>query len=178
MGLRGPAPDPSSKRGQLRAKAAAKKRVPDPPKLAGLSERVSSRPPAGLGASGRALWRRCAEQEQIRQGDYHALHELCRLEDEFVKLRATINEEGESLKRPVQNARGELLGQESYSNPLLVNLHKLRALAVQLCGDLGLSPHGRSRLGLQIVEPYRAPDDKLDELKDRRRRRLAGEGKS
>lgn len=177
MGLRGPAPDPASRRGQLRAKSAAKKRAPDPPKLAGLAERVSAKPPAGLGAAGRALWRRVAVQEQIRESDYHALHELCRSEDQYVQLRQVIEAEGDLLKKPVQNARGELLGQESYSNPLLAHLHRLRSEGLKLCGDLGLTPQGRARLGMAVVEAYKAPPDRLDELKDRRRRRLAGEGK-
>jgi phage terminase small subunit len=98
---------------------------------------------------------------------------LCRLESEAADLRAVLQEAGPVLKRPIQSARGEIVGTEHYAHPAIAALRKIGAEAAQLCDALGLTPLGRHRLGLEVLDDPEPPDA-LDGLVNRRERRLRG----
>jgi len=143
-------------------------------------------PPAGLGASGEALWERAWALRQVEEGDRPSLERLCFLEDQAASLRAELERYGVMLKRPIQNARGELIGAEAYPSPALAALRKIGDEHAALCEALGFSPSGRRDLGMIVSE---RPKDNVDDLKRRRaerrgkmaaataaRRKAAGEG--
>jgi hypothetical protein len=99
-----------------------------------------------------------------------AVGRLSRLEDEASALRAAMIESGSTLKRQVQNSRGEVIGSEPYTHPALGQLRRIGAEVAELCASLGLSPVARHNLGLEVAA--REPDF-VDELKAHRSKRRA-----
>jgi P27 family predicted phage terminase small subunit len=103
---------------------------------------------------------------RIEPADELTVLRLCRLEDESARLRAIVAEEGFMLGRPMQSAKGEVIGEERYAHPALAQLRRVEREAGELCAALGLSPAGRQRIGLPVLEIPREPDE-LDELRKR-----------
>lgn len=122
----------------------------------------------------RAAWRAAWSLPQTKPEDESAVLQLCRLEDEAAGLRKEIEKQGSFLYKPVQNARGEVIGEEGYANPLTAHLRKIGAEAHGLLNGLGMTSYGRKRLGLEILAEADVPDE-LDELRERRRKRLIGD---
>jgi P27 family predicted phage terminase small subunit len=167
MGSRGPLPDAGSKRAVRRKREAAKEQPVDvPPERALVPD-----PPAYLGAVALAVWERVWREPQVLEGDYTSVERLCLLESDALRLRSIVAREGEILSRPIQSARGEVVGAERYAHPALVELRRIGKEAADLCRELGLTPAARARLGLTVVAPEMVPDA-IDELKARRARRL------
>jgi phage terminase small subunit len=102
-----------------------------------------------------------------------AVSRLSRLEDEASALRAEMIESGSTLRRQVQNSRGEVIGCEPYAHPALGQLRRIGIEVAELCTSLGLSPVARHNLGLEVAA--REPDfvDELMAKRDRRRRTAA-----
>jgi len=97
---------------------------------------------------------------------------LCRLEDEAAALRSAVRAEGVVLKLPIQTAKGEIASWQTIPNPALLPLRKIGAELPALGAALGMTPHGRQTLGLEVIgEP--PPPDALDELKARYQRERA-----
>jgi P27 family predicted phage terminase small subunit len=175
---RGPLPDPNSERSTRARKAAernGKALVPG-----ARSERPTTVPdaPAQLGELGKRTWAQIWLEPQILQGDRLTVERLALLEDESAGLRASVAADGAILRRPLQSARGQVLGEELYEHPALPALRKLGVEQANLCRELGLTPQARARLGLVVAEVVYEPDE-LDELKARRTRRrlpLVSEG--
>ncbi len=119
--------------------------------------------PGDLGAAGLVVWERVWSEPQIQEGDRLAVGRLRRLEDEAASLRAVLAEDGPVSRRPVQNSKGDVIGEEAVAHPLLVPLRKVGSETTALCNALGLTPSGRRALGLEILEPE--PPDWLDELR-------------
>ncbi|MGO8906177.1 MAG: P27 family phage terminase small subunit [Solirubrobacteraceae bacterium] len=168
-------PDPNSERSK-RARRAAEKDGHEPGSVT-----VPGRPatipeaPSDLGEPGQRAWDQIWNEPQITLGDRLTVERLARLEDEAANLRAEVAEHGVFLWKPIQTARGETVGEEAYESPASVGLRKLGAEQAKLCEALGLTPAGRARLGLTVVEADDRPDF-LDELRARRHRRLAAMG--
>jgi hypothetical protein len=73
------------------------------------------RPPAGLGARGRAFWKRTVAVYTLTDGEQVLLHEVCRSLDELELLEAVVSAdgpmtEGSTGQRRVHPAVGELRG--------------------------------------------------------------------
>jgi len=142
--------------------------------LAGVSDgREIPEAPGDLGAAGLAVWGWVWSEQQIREADRLSVERLCRLEDEASSLRAVLAEDGPVSRRPMQNSRGEVIGEDVVVHPALTPLRKIGMEAATLCNALGLTPAGRQALGLEVSEPD--PPDWLDELRATRELRRARE---
>jgi P27 family predicted phage terminase small subunit len=138
---------------------------------------ASPRAPVGLGKPGRQVWREVWQLPRVSAADRLSVESLARLADEAERLRAVLKADGFALKKPVQSARGEVIGEEWYSHPANASLRGVGREMAALCAELGLTPASRKRLGLGVVPDDRAPDA-LDELQAaRRRRRTAVQGR-
>src|SRR5271169_3391708 len=123
-------------------------------------------PPGDLGAAGVAVWGLVWSEPQIREADRLSVERLCRLEDEASSLRAVLALDGPVSRRPMQNSRGEVIGEQVAAHPALIPLRKIGMEAASLCNALGLTPAGRQALGLEVQEPE--GPDWLDELRETR----------
>ncbi len=112
-----------------------------------------------------ALWDELWRLPQMREGDRLSVERLCRLESEAAALRKAVSDDGAVLRRPIQSAKGEVLGEQVVSHPALTPLRKIGTEIGLLCSQLGLTPVGRQHLGIEVL-PDREPDA-LDELKAR-----------
>lgn len=175
MGLRGPLPDPASSREGRRQKEAVKARRAAGPSKRGAAHPVKApRAPAGLGKEGRDVWAAAWAEAWMQHGDTGAVERLARGADEAGRLRAALAEHGEVLRKPICTSRGEVVGDEHYENPALASLRKLGVEQLGLLKELGLTPASRARLRLPLIETEPVPDA-LDELNEKRERRLATE---
>jgi hypothetical protein len=132
--------------------------------------RTVPKPPGDLAGVGLAVWRAVWAEPQVSAGDALTVERLARLEIEAADLRALLQEEGRMLRRPIQNSKGEVLGMEPFSHPAINDLRRIGAEAAALCDALGLSPRGRMRLGLVVLDDPKRPDF-VDELREQVRRR-------
>jgi hypothetical protein len=115
-------------------------------------------PPSDLQAAGVETWRLCWSLPQIvYPGDVLSVGRLSRLEDEASALRAELIESGSTLKRQVQNAKGDVIGQEPFAHPALGQLRRIGVEVAELCASLGLSPVARHNLGLEVAASKAMP---------------------
>jgi P27 family predicted phage terminase small subunit len=135
--------------------------------------RVVPKAPEGLEAVGAAIWALAWGQPQIHKADVVAVTRLCHLEDEAARLRAVLAADGEILRKPLQNSKGERLGEQTYVHPAVTALRKLDEQLTPLIGTLGLSPAARERLGLVVAE---REEDEIDALKRRHAALRAADG--
>jgi len=96
------------------------------------------RPPAGLAARGRTLWRRINESYELDGIETELLTELCRAVDQCDRIRAELGK-AELL---VPGSRGQ-----TRPNPLLTTLANEVKLVDRLAGSLGVSMPGASDAG-------------------------------
>jgi hypothetical protein len=137
--------------------------------------RTVPEPPVGLNASGLALWDATWRLPHITGSDFAMIEKLARLEDEAASLRAIVAEDGAVLRKPMQNSRGQVIGEESYPHPGIGALRKIGTEASAACAHLGLTPEGRRKLGLDVLTAPAEPDA-LDRIRETRRKRLAAVG--
>jgi hypothetical protein len=139
-----------------------------------VAKRDTPTPPPDLTAAGLAIWQAVWSEPQVQAGDAMTVERLARLECEAADPRAVLQEDGPVLKRPLQSARGEIVGTEHYSHPAIADLRKIGTEAASLCDRLGLTPYGRQRLGLVVLNDPQPPDaiDHLLARRERRRRRM------
>lgn len=135
-------------------------------------KRVVPKPPGDLEAAGLAVWSAAWALPRIEAPDAGLVEQLGRLRDEESRLRAAIAEDGEVLRRPVQNSRGEVIAEEVHVHPALAMLRRCGREAAEVASELGLSPAGRRRLGLETPADPHEPDA-LDRLREQRDLRLA-----
>jgi P27 family predicted phage terminase small subunit len=129
-------------------------------------------PPGDLDAAGVAVWETAWALSRVEEADAVTVARLCRLEDEAARLRAIVAEDGEVQKEPIVSPRGEVLGERFVSHPAIASLRRAGKEARELCSELGLSPAGRRRLGLRVLEDP-TPPDAVDALREKRAKRLA-----
>jgi hypothetical protein len=127
-------------------------------------------PPVGLGVAGRDVWIDAWTVSWTQAPDAAGIAHLARLEDEAARLVATIDEQGVVSKRPIVSPKGNVVGDEWVSHPLIGDLRKLDAQLMRIRASLGLDPASRARLALNGFEKR---PDAIDELQQRRRERLA-----
>jgi len=120
--------------------------------------------PQDFSPAARSLWSSLWQLPQIKESDRLSVERLCRLEHEAASLRAELAKTGPILKRPVQNARGEIIAHETVPSPTLLPLRKIGSELAVLCEALGLTPAARRHLGLDVLPPALKPDE-LDQLK-------------
>jgi len=134
-------PDPNSRRSQMRRE------------LEPVSPGVLSVPeaPGDLGVAGSAVWDEAWSTGWAAESDRGAISQLATLEDDRESLRAEIGAAGLTLSRPLQSARGVVIGSEAYSHPGLRELRRIDASILPLRDRLGLSPLARSRLGISVA---------------------------
>jgi P27 family predicted phage terminase small subunit len=123
--------------------------------------------PDDLEAAGQRVWDAAWALARIELADAVTVERLARLEDEGARLRTILAQEGLLLMKPMQNARGEVIGEESYAHPGTLALRRIGKEASDLCQALGLSPAARRKLGLAVLEDPHAPDA-VDEIRKRR----------
>jgi hypothetical protein len=86
-------------------------------------------PPPGLTPASAAVW--CDIWSAFPEGvlvpeiDGPAVQRMCELIDERRRWAAALAEHGEVIERPVQNARGDVIGSELYANPAAKELRQL-----------------------------------------------------
>src|SRR6266566_4183671 len=96
--------------------------------------------PQDFSPAARSLWSSLWQLPQIKESDRLSVERLCRLEHEAASLRAELAKTGPILKRPVQNARGEIIAHETVPSPTLLPLRKIGSELAVLCDALGLTP--------------------------------------
>jgi P27 family predicted phage terminase small subunit len=111
--------------------------------------------PEGLSDAGAAVWRDvwgAAVLDGVLSAelDAPAVERYCSLLDERTRWAAQLDQHGPLLERPVQSARGELLGMELYANPAVKELRSIDRALDQLSDRLAGSPAARARLGLVL----------------------------
>jgi P27 family predicted phage terminase small subunit len=136
------------------------------------SGRVVPAPPEDLGAEGREVWGAAWRLPRIEAPDAAMVLQLCRLQDEAARLRGALAADGMVLRAPIQSAKGEVVGESLQIHPAVAMLRRIGREAAEVAGELGLSPAGRRRLGMDVPDEPHEPDW-LDTLKDERRERLA-----
>src|SRR5262249_43833478 len=102
--------------------------------------------------------------------DEAAIRDLAHAADEHAALRADVEEHGRFHWRPIQNSRGVTIGEERVPNPAIRAQRDLERTIGALCQSLGLTPEGRTRLGIQLTTRRSGPTA-LDELNERFRNR-------
>ena len=90
---------------------------------------TTSRPPAGLAAAGKGLWRRVHESAELRHDEVRILLDACRTADEVDAMTKALA--GESLV--VTGSRGQ-----SRAHPLIAEIRSHRLLLARLLGQLAL----------------------------------------
>lgn len=83
--------------------------------------------------------------------DARAIEHLARLEDERAAILVEIGS-NLMLEKAQVTPKGEIVGSESYANPLLRELRRLDAPMQTLRDRLGLTPVARARLGQAVVQ--------------------------
>ena len=141
-------------------------------------QRVIPEPPAGLEAAGKAVWAAAWGLPRIEAPDAGLVEQLARLRDEEARLRAAVAVDGEVQRRPVQNSKGDVIGTDAHLHPGLAMLRRCGREAAEVASELGLSPAGRRRLGLEMPPEPHEPDvvDVLREEFENRRLRVRGGG--
>ncbi len=125
--------------------------------------------PSGLGKAGKAAWKLAWSVSWTHPPDTSTIEHFCRLEDQAAKLTDALDRDGVTLTRPIVSPRGEVVGTDFYEHPALKSLRGLDRQLIELRRMLGLDPASRARLRLEVE----TGPDALDELKERREKRLA-----
>jgi hypothetical protein len=155
--LRGPLPKATSRRGQTRARKAATEPsqavvLPSKPTRATFHPSPAPEPPDGLGEAGVSTWLECWSLPWTAAADFGAILTLARLEDERSQMAAEVAEHGMLLRKVLTSARGDIVGEEFYPNPLIREMRRVDTALSSLRDRLGLTPLYRARLGLALVE--------------------------
>src|SRR5438874_8896578 len=130
------------------------------------------KPPSGLGEAGREAWREAWATGWVTDADRAGLAHLARLEHEAERLTERIECEGVTSRKPIITPKGESVGDEWVAHPLVAQLRRLDPQLQTLRTSLGLTPASRARYALERIERH---PDALDELVERRRKRLASQ---
>ena len=112
---------------------------------------LPAKPPANLGKAGKAVWSALHSLEWVQPSDQLAVHRLAELEDERAMLSQALKDHGVMLKKPVMTARGDVVGEELYANPVHRELRRLDAQILELHKAFGLNAMARARLGLAVI---------------------------
>jgi hypothetical protein len=126
--------------------------------------------PTDLAEAGLAVWADAWALPWTAAADRGAILNLCRLEDERALLKAALDEHGAMLSKPVVTPKGDVVGQESYANPVLRELRRVDVAVLALRDRLGLTPLYRARLGLALVELEVKQDAAVESLRAKYRR--------
>jgi P27 family predicted phage terminase small subunit len=139
---RGPLPDPSARRrkGELYVFRAEIQPLDD------------AAPPEHLDNIGRTVWQEATACSWVQQSDALAVTRLAELESERARAATALEDAGPLLKKPVVSPRGDVVGEESFANPMFRELRRLDAAISELRKALGLDPMSRARLGVRVLE--------------------------
>ncbi len=120
---------------------------------------IPARPPELTGESG-AEWDRIAGALDaaglLAEVDRGILAAYCLAVADLLAARDAINREGRWLKVPIQNSKGDKLGERTVEHPAVRMMDRASARIQKLAADLGLSAASRSRL--EGDAPADAPD--------------------
>ena len=112
---------------------------------------------------------------RVEPADGAMVEQLARLQDEAARLREALTADGMVLRKPIQSARGEVVGETTHIDPAVAMLRRIGRESAEVASELGLSPAGRRRLGMDVKPDEREPDW-LDEMQaEMRERREKGE---
>ena len=125
--------------------------------------------PDGLGEAGRETWAEAWQSGWMNPADRASIAHLCRLEDEAQQIAERVEADGVVTREAFAGPKGDVLGERWVVHPLVGELRKLDPQLQSLRLALGLTPESRAKFALERVE--RRPDE-LDELIERRRKRL------
>lgn len=108
-------------------------------------------PPSHLMASGKHLWtqvNRFAGAWMHLELDEALLLVACEVADDRARLKRVLSKEGHFQRIPIQNARGEVIGEQITIHPARRELRIQDRNLVSYLAMLGLTPTDRSRLKL------------------------------
>jgi hypothetical protein len=152
--------------------AIPRARIPQRSRKPSVHPETPPRCPPGLGREAKEIWKLCWQCEWVHESDAPTVLHLAKLVDEQQLLAMAIDEDGDVYWEPIQNARGDELGKRLVAHPGIRALRELDRSVLAVRGALGLSPEGRGRIGLDLIARSEAPNQ-LDEINERRKRRLA-----
>ncbi len=110
--------------------------------------------PKHLLATGKRLWttvHQFAGTWVSKDIDVPLLLVACEIADDRERLKRVLKTEGHFQKIPIQNARGDVIGNEVKVHPARRELRMQDANYVRVLGMLGLTPTDRSRLKLTEI---------------------------
>lgn len=175
MGLRGPKPKPV----ELKLLAGNPGGRPHP--AGGRPSRVKpgrpDRPPE-LTAEAAAEWDRIVpeltEAGLLAKVDRAALAAYCFAWAELVGATAILEAEGRIVREPMQNSKGEVIGEKVKNHPANRLMSDASARVKAYLSEFGLTPAARQRLGDPSAESAERPGNKVAAIRDRIRERRSG----
>ena len=160
-GSRGPIAGSQSARQVVRTRRANQGLAPLAalPSVAALSgPQEPPKPPRGLRAPGKAVWRLVWLEAAgwLADADRPIVERLARLVDELAIYRAALVKHGAVIEEMVVSPRGDVVGSKRVANPAVKMLHDAGVELNTLASAIGLSPASRARLGLKAPKGRRS----------------------
>lgn len=108
--------------------------------------------PAWISGEAAAEWERIVPEllksEMLTKCDRAALAAYCQAWAELVECSFTIQDEGRFITEPVQNAKGDVLGERKKAHPALSAQRDAFARVKSFLAEFGLTPAARMRMRL------------------------------
>jgi P27 family predicted phage terminase small subunit len=111
------------------------------------STKPTPRAPRDLGREGKRMWRNLWRLPWLEaERDFPTVLEAARVADDLANARAAIAEHGLLLGEPVQNSRGDVIGNKVVANPAEAMARRATTALITLLQTLGLSPAAATKL--------------------------------
>jgi P27 family predicted phage terminase small subunit len=131
--------------------------------------------PTWLNKEGKAEWKRVMSELKasgiMSVVDRAALAAYCQAWSDMVAAAKTLAEEGSIIEQPIQNAKGELIGEKKVPHPALKMQREATHRVKSFLCEFGFSPASRRRMGDGPAAGQAAvakPGNRLDEIRERR----------
>jgi|SRR5690348_6796230 len=125
--------------------------------------RVSAQPDAGLDEIGRQEWQRVrrelASHGLLTSLDAAVLAAYCMNFSRWKRAEAQLTEKGEVLFIPVKDSHANVIAEKPVKNPMLAISESAQRLMSRFADQLGLSPNGRIKLGIEATATGTDDDD-------------------
>jgi P27 family predicted phage terminase small subunit len=121
------------------------------------AEPVAPEPDAGLDDIARAEWKRVtaafAENNTVTTLDAAVLAAYCSNFSRWKRAEAAVARDGEILFVSVRDTHRAIVGERPMKNPMLSVSESAQRLMSRFADQLGLSPAGRSKMGIEHQDP-------------------------
>ncbi|WP_020475248.1 phage terminase small subunit P27 family [Zavarzinella formosa] len=128
------------------------------------------KPPKDLTGEAVAEWNRLIPELEeaglLAKVDRAGLSEMCRAWGEIQEARAILGKDGWMLRQPIQNAKGEVLGEKVQRHPAALMLSDATRRWMVLAMQYGLTPVARMRMRLEASVDQSEEDDLLKLLNE------------